>query len=118
MAEKKNKEYGKAGEDYTVGYLEQKGYKILERNWQDGHRELDIIAMKDDLTIFVEVKARSGIEMGFPEESITKKKIKNLKQAAENYMLLKNVSNVRFDVMALIFIEGQKPDAHYVEDAF
>jgi putative endonuclease len=117
MAASKNIEKGKAGEDYTVGYLEQRGYKILERNWHDSHREIDIIALKDGVTVFVEVKSRHGLDVGLPEEGISKSKIKQLRIAAESYILANNIDQARFDIMAIIFYEKQPPDIHYIENA-
>ena len=53
-------EIGKNGEDLAVEYLVNKGYKILERNWRSGHKEIDIIAMDGDTLVVVEVKCRSS----------------------------------------------------------
>jgi putative endonuclease len=117
MPVKKNNDKGKAGEDYTVKYLESQGYKIIARNWQDSHREIDIIAWKDDTTVFVEVKTRFGSDAGLPEQGMSKNKIKQLHLAAETYIFQNNLDKVRFDLMALMFIENEKPDILYIENA-
>ena len=51
-------DFGAQGEDIAIDYLRRKGYVILDRNWRSGHREIDIVARKDDTVVFVEVKAR------------------------------------------------------------
>ena len=54
------------GEDIAIDYLRRKGYVILDRNWRSGHREIDIVARKDDTVVFVEVKARANAFYGNP----------------------------------------------------
>ena len=49
---------GKWGEDLAAKYLEEKGYTIVERDWKSGRRDIDIIALDDDVVVFVEVKTR------------------------------------------------------------
>ena len=51
-------ELGKWGEDLAAEYLEKKGYTIVERDWKSGRRDIDIIALDDDVVVFVEVKTR------------------------------------------------------------
>ena len=54
-------EIGKEGEELAARYLEEKQYTILEQNWRYRHREIDIIASRDNLIIIVEVKVRKSI---------------------------------------------------------
>ena len=63
-------EIGKAGEKLAEEYLIQHGYTILPRNWRHGHDELDLIATKNDLLRFVEVKYRSSNHHGHPEDAV------------------------------------------------
>ena len=51
-------DFGIQGEDIAIQHLRTKGYDILDKNWRSGHKEIDIIARKDDTIVFVEVKAR------------------------------------------------------------
>ncbi len=76
------------GEDIAVDYLKKKGYKIIERNFRKGYTEIDIIAVKDDTLVFVEVKSRKSNSYGDPFESIAPWKVKNLVKTAEFYKLL------------------------------
>ena len=75
MAE--HNELGKQGEQVAVDYLLEKGYEILERNYQARKAEIDIIAKKDNWLIVVEVKTRTSIDFGNPEDFVNKNKIKS-----------------------------------------
>ena len=67
--------FGKCGEDLASAFLQNKGYKIIERNFRFGRNgEIDIIAKKDDLVLFVEVKNRSSEKFGGALYSINSKK--------------------------------------------
>ena len=75
------------GENFATKFLENKGYKIIERNFRKGYGEIDIIAVFDNILIFVEVKTRTGKNFGTPLESITYSKLKTLTKTAEFYKL-------------------------------
>lgn len=83
------------GEDLAVSYLEKHGYRIIERNATFLGGELDIICTKDDFWRFVEVKYRESTVFGYPEDSMTPKKIKTLLRAIEMYCLKKNIDYAR-----------------------
>jgi putative endonuclease len=65
-------ELGKLGEEIAVRYLLEQGYKILERNWRNQHKEIDIIAMDGEELVIVEVKARMNDDFGEPYMSVTR----------------------------------------------
>lgn len=73
------------GENAACSYLSKKGYKILERNFRKSYGEIDIIAKKDNILIFIEVKTRSSNKYGTPFESIAPWKLKSLLHAAKFY---------------------------------
>ena len=101
-------EIGKMAEELAGAHLLNLGYKILETNYQYGHLELDIIAMDNDELVVVEVKARCGIRYEHPSEAITDIKIKRVVEAADAYILEKDLNlETRFDVITVIFF-GQK----------
>jgi putative endonuclease len=110
-----NAERGKRGEDSTTQYLLEHGYRILERNFRFHHLEVDIIALKGDTLVFVEVKARNRDGFGKGFESITEKKKRNIISVARYYVGKKHLQgyNVRFDVAS---IDGNVLD--YMEGAF
>jgi putative endonuclease len=94
---------GREGEELAEKFLREKGYNILETNWRFRHKEIDIIAVRDNEIVFVEVKARKNTDFGQPEEAVNHKKQKHLIDAAEAYMIEKNLDlDVRFDVISII----------------
>lgn len=73
------------GENAACRYLEKKGYKIIERNFRKGYGEIDIIAVKDNILVFAEVKTRSSNKYGTPFEAISSFKLKKLIAGAKFY---------------------------------
>ena len=111
-----NKHTGNKGEDMAAGWLQQNGYTILERNWRFGHWEVDIIASKENKLHFFEIKTRRSDRFGNPEESIGKKKMQNLRNAAEEYQYLHpEWKYVQFDVLA-ITMYFEKPIEYFLID--
>ena len=109
---------GAEGEQIAANYLADKGYAIRERNWRFGKHELDIIAEKDDTLVIVEVKTRSGAFAENPEQYIDNRKIKNIVNAAERYIMRYDWNgDTRFDVIAVV-VNGQKVEIDHIEDAF
>lgn len=82
-------------------FYEQSGFEILERNWHAAHKEIDLIAAKDKLIVFIEVKSSSTEKFGHPAERVDQNKIKNLTAAAEQYLIDNNIEgyDMRFDVV-------------------
>jgi putative endonuclease len=72
MAE--HNELGKLGEQKAVKFLQDKGYTILETNWTFQKAEIDILAQKEDTLAVVEVKTRSSLEFGLPQDFVNPKK--------------------------------------------
>ena len=111
-------ELGKLGEDLAAEYLIKKGYQILERNWRSGHKEIDIIAQKDDILVIVEVKTRTSDDYGEPNIAVDKHKQRMLIWAADAYVRYKNLNvDVRFDIISIVFTSGE-PEIEHIEDAF
>ena len=111
-------ELGKLGEDLAVQYLTDKGYEILERNWRNIHKEIDIIAKEGDDLVIVEVKARQTDEYGEPDIAVTKRKQRMLIAAANAYITRKGLDvETRFDIISIVFKDGE-PVIEHIEDAF
>ena len=111
-------ELGKRGEDLAVEYLIKLGYQILERNWRSGHKEIDIIAMKGDTLVAVEVKTRKSNTFGEPDIAVGVMKQRMLAWAADAYVRYRNLDvEVRFDVISII-INEQGEHLEHIEDAF
>ena len=116
MAE--HNELGKFGEELAVDFLQQKGYTILETNWTFQKAEIDIIAQKENTLAIVEVKTRSSIEFGLPQDFVKPKKIQLLVKAVNEYVTSNDLeTDVRFDIVA-IFKESNEYKIEHIEDAF
>ena len=83
-------------------FLKKAGYEILATNWVYLKAEIDIIAVKDNVLAIVEVKTRSTLEFGLPQEFVKPSKIKNLVRAVDAYVEQNDIeSEVRFDIISI-----------------
>lgn len=109
---------GKKGEAAAVAFLIENGYAILETNWVFQKAEVDIIAQKDSLLIVAEVKTRTSIEFGLPQEFVKPKKIQLLVKAIDAYINLNMLDlEVRFDIIA-IQNNSNNFEIEHIKDAF
>jgi len=109
---------GSKGEDIAAGFLKDKGYRIIERNYKTPIGEVDIIARDRDTIVFVEVKTRSSNIFGYPFEAVDARKQHKLKNLALLYMKQKKKDfAVRFDVLSIHISNGEKEIEH-IMDAF
>jgi len=112
LSRKSSASIGKESESLASKYLISKGYKILERNLRGRNWEIDIIAKKNGVFVFAEVKSRKNKDFGAPEKFVDKKKMKHILKGAMNYLVKKRLWNkvdVRFDVITII----KKEVMHY-----
>lgn len=86
MAE--HNELGKLGEELAVDFLQKNGYDILETNWVFQKAEIDIIAQKDNTLVAVEVKTRSSIDFGLPQDFVKPKKFNYWSKLSMNMWFL------------------------------
>ena len=111
-------ELGKFGEEMAVAYLQKEGYEILETNWTFQKAEIDIIAQKENVLAIIEVKTRSSIDFGLPQDFVKPKKIQLLVKAVNEYVLRNDIDlNVRFDIIA-INKENNEYKIEHLMDAF
>jgi putative endonuclease len=109
---------GKKGEDIAKSYLQNNDFNILETNWRAKHKEIDIIAVKNDAIRIVEVKSRSGNYLELPRHSVNKKKQEDLISAANFYIIMNKIElDVYFDIIEVILDKG-KYFVRYIPDAF
>lgn len=109
---------GIRGEAIAKGYLLSKGYVILETNWRFNKLEVDMIADDGELLVFIEVKTRSSIEYGNPEDAVDFDKKMNLINAAEAYLKILHAEiEVRFDIISIIITE-ENIEINHIKDAF
>lgn len=112
-------EIGKEGELLAAKWLTTHGYTILHTNWRHSHYEIDIVATKGKFLHFVEVKARKASPYGFPEESVTRKKFKNLQKAADEYLFLNPGHQwIQYDVLSITLNEHSEDEYFLIEDVF
>ena len=110
---------GNQGEELAATYLVKKGYSLLERNWRFRRWEVDIIASKDRFLHFIEVKTRHSLCFGRPEESITRDKMSNLRNAAEEYQYQHpEWKYIQFDVLAITIMNEEVKEIFMIEDVY
>jgi putative endonuclease len=111
-------ETGKQGEAEATRYLREQGYEIMTRNYRYQHAEIDLIAKKGKLLVFVEVKTRTNLSFGNPEEFVSYTKAKLVMKAAEHYIFATDwLHDIRFDIIA-VTIAGNELRIKHIEDAF
>lgn len=103
-------------EEQAAAFLKEAGFEILDRNWSSPMGELDIVARKDGVVIFVEVRARSNPGYGTPADSVTPSKRAKLVKTAMAYVKARcpGAESYRFDVIGIV--PGSPPE--HIEDAF
>lgn len=109
---------GNIGEEAAVKYLRNKGYKILERNYRFDKAEIDIVAKHKEVLAIIEVKTRTSIDFGNPQDFVKPKQIQRLVKAVNEYVEKKNLDlEIRFDIIAIV---NQKDglDIEHIENAF
>lgn len=114
-------ELGKWGEEQAAAFLKDKGYTICDRNWRDGHRDLDIVALNEDQTtiVFVEVKTRTSAELQEPETAVDKKKIRSIANAAHRYLKQSDADyDVRFDIISVTGTDHSNVKIDHIINAF
>lgn len=110
---------GMEGEELAAEWLQSNGYEILHRNWRHSHYEIDIIALKNKMLKIVEVKCRHASPFGFPEDSVTKKKFKSLKRAADEFLFLNpGYKWMQYDVLSITLHKDKEPDFFLLEDVY
>ena len=114
-----NKIKGNFGENLAAKYLENLGYKIIERNWRySRYGEIDIIALYKDSLVFVEVKSRKSTAFGHPFEAIDEKKYKQVHAIAQAYMAQCDFKykNCRIDGISVIL--SAPPQIEHLKNIF
>lgn len=104
---------GQKGEDISCRFLEDMGHTILERNWRNGHLEIDIISFDADGIHFVEVKTRQKNIQAPPQENVNRSKQQKIAKAAAKYLkgergLAYRNKECFFDVIAVSFKDGKE----------
>ena len=110
---------GSSGEQIAVKYFIEKGYLILHTNWRHKHWEVDIIASLKNKLHFIEVKTRWGNTFGNPEDDVSKKKIRNLINAADEFLFMHpEWKHIQFDIISISMQKDKAPDFYLIEDVY
>ncbi|MEN2258172.1 YraN family protein [Paraclostridium benzoelyticum] len=112
-----NIQKGNLGEKIATNYLISKGAYILENNYKLKFGEIDIIVKLNEELVFVEVKARSNINFGYPSEAVNYKKQMKIKSVAKYYIVKNKLEKVpiRFDVIE-VYLKNN--EINHIENAF
>ncbi len=125
MTKKLNFETGRLGESLASKFLADRGYQILQRNFRTRFGEIDLVAAKDGILVFVEVKLKVGDNFGTPEEVIGPAKIKQIEKTAQNFLTAKpeyrdRYSSYRIDAVCIVLDETKQVEriSHYANISF
>ena len=120
----RSRKIGNIGEDIAAAYLKKKGYKILERNYDDGEFEIDIIAENKTALIFVEVKTRTRTHEHSsetsPSSAVTPEKQRRIIKSANLYLSARRAKkDIRLDIIEVFLNEDtSENETHHIENAF
>lgn len=108
---------GAFGEDMAAAWFKERDYIILEKNWRFSHWEVDIIARKNKVIHFIEVKTRRSNTFGHPEDDVSKKKMRFLMSSAEQYLYKHpGWKLIQFDILAITMLPGKPTEFFLIED--
>jgi len=109
--------FGRTGEDLAARWLSEKGFSVLQRNWRHGRNEVDIIAGRQGVLHFIEVKSRRSTRYGNPEQSVSQKKLGNVMRGASGWLhRWPAFHRVQYDVLAITLDKDALPEYVLFED--
>ena len=112
-------DFGKLGEKLAVDFLITKAIQFCTITGGIRDYEIDIVALKDEVPHFIEVKTRSSNQFGEPEESVSKKKIRFLLQAADEFLFQNpQYKNFQIDILSITIHTQQEPQYFFIEDVY
>lgn len=108
---------GKIGEALATAYLIKCGFRVIHQNWRYGHWEIDIIAEKENILHFIEVKTRRNTNYGYPEQSVNSKKLNVLAAAATEYQYqYPQWTDIQFDILSILLNQDGTEEYFFIED--
>jgi putative endonuclease len=112
-------QFGELGERIAERWLRRQGWRVVQRRFRNGHRDIDLVVEREGLVAFVEVKARRGQEFGDPVEAVNWKKQKELVRSASVWIDRhgRPAESYRFDVVGVL-VEGERVRVRHVANAF
>ncbi len=110
---------GKIGEALALDWFEEREYTILHTNWRHKNLEVDVIASKNNMLHFIEVKAITTLQYGHPEDKISPKKIQNLINASEEFLYqYPQWQRIQFDVLSITMLKDKLVEYFLIEDVY
>ena len=114
----KNVETGRRGEAVAAAWLEQRGFRVLERNWRTGHKEVDLVVESGHAVHIVEVKTLTPPLLSLPAEKVDARKRARLVAAARRLIAERHIDReIQFDIVAVV-LDGDEPKVEYIPEAF
>jgi putative endonuclease len=112
-------EFGELGERIAERWLRRQGWRVLQRRFRSGHRDIDLVMERDGTVAFVEVKARRGSQFGDPVEAVNWNKQKQLVRSASTWIDRhgRPSESYRFDVVGVL-VEGDRVRVRHIANAF
>ncbi|MDO8583803.1 MAG: YraN family protein [bacterium] len=110
------KDVGRRGESFAAAFFLAKGFRVVDRNWNCRLGEIDLVVEKDGMTHFVEVKTRLTMDYGYPEEAITKTKLRHLAKAIELYLRIRPSVNYQADALAIYRKPEGEPEVEWIQN--
>lgn len=108
---------GKQGEEIAISYLRRNGYMISDINWRCGRYELDIVAQKQGMLHFIEVKTRSASSLTPPEQAMTQSKVSAMHRAIKAYLAQRRiVGEFEIDLVAVDIFPDASSDVRMIRD--
>jgi len=114
------KNLGKDGEKIAISFLKKRGYQILEKNYRCRLGEIDIVAKDKEKIVFVEVKTRSSLIFGLPQEAVSYSKQLRLTRLALTYLSYHKLKDIpcRFDVVGILMQGKKVKEIQLITNAF
>ena len=111
--------FGELGERIAERWLLRRGWRVVQRRFRSGHRDIDLVVERDGTVAFVEVKARRGAEFGGPVQAVDHRKRKQLERSAHVWIDRhgREAESYRFDVVGVL-LSGATVRVCHVENAF
>jgi putative endonuclease len=111
--------FGELGERIAERWLRRRGWRVVQRRFRSGHRDIDLVVERDGTVAFVEVKARQGAEFGGPVQAVNYRKRKQLERSALVWIDRhgREAESYRFDVVGVL-LHGADVRVCHVENAF
>ncbi|MDB4907252.1 MAG: hypothetical protein JWO05_2036 [Gemmatimonadetes bacterium] len=111
--------FGELGERIAERWLRRQGWRVVQRRFRSGHRDIDLVVEREGTVAFVEVKARKGLAFGDPVEAVTWRKQRELGRSARVWIDRhgRETDEYRFDVFGVL-VEGERVRVRHVPHAF